>query len=209
MTLVSDQPPKAVVFDIGGVLLDWNPRYLYRSLLPDEDAVERFLAEVCTAEWNAAQDGGRSWGEAVADLSARFPEHVDLIRAYDERWTEMVGGPLHDTVELLEELRSLGVPTYALTNFSAEKWPVAVEAYDFLQPFENAAVVSGVEGVTKPDPAIYRILFHRFGLDPATTFYTDDVPANVEAARAVGMRAEVFADGRALRQHLVDANLLS
>lgn len=208
MTPASDTPPKAVVFDIGGVLVDWNPRYLYRSLLPDEASVECFLSEVCTPEWNAAQDGGRSWAEAVAELSARFPEHAEPIRAYDERWIEMLGGPLHDTVELLEELRASGLPTYALTNFSAEKWPVAVAAYDFLQPFEGAAVVSGREGVMKPDPAIYQILFDRFGLDPETTFYTDDVPANVEGARDVGMRAEVFVDGATLRRQLVEANLL-
>jgi 2-haloacid dehalogenase len=204
-----NSPLKAVVFDVGGVLLDWNPRYLYRSLLPDEESIERFLSEVCTPEWNLAQDRGRTWAEAVAELTARFPEQAELIRAYDERWVETCGGPLHETVEVLEELQSKGIPTYALTNFSAEKWPVAVERYDFLHAFDDAVVVSGVEGVVKPDPEIYRILLNRFGLDPASTFFTDDVEGHVRAARAVGMRAEVFVDGATMRRQLVDANLLT
>lgn len=193
---------KAVVFDIGGVLLDWDPRYLYRSLIPDPVAMERFLTEVCTPEWNTAQDAGRTWAEAVAELSGRFPEHEELIRAFDERWIETCGGPIKDSVAVLHDLREAGVPTYALTNFSAEKWPVALETFDFLRDFETAAVVSGEERVTKPDPAIYRILLERYGLAAESTFYVDDRPENVEAARAMGMIAEVFTDGAALRRRL-------
>lgn len=193
---------KAVVFDVGGVLLDWDPRYLYRSLIPDPVARERFLSEVCTPEWNGAQDAGRTWAEAVAELSARFPEHADLIRAFDERWIETCGGPIEESVAVLRGLRRAGVPTYALTNFSAEKWPVALEAFDFLREFERAAVVSGEERVTKPDHAIYRILLERYGLAAESTFYVDDRPENVEAAREVGMIAEVFTDGTALRRRL-------
>ena len=201
-------PVEAVVFDIGGVLLDWDPRYLYRSLLPDETSVERFLAEVCTPSWNAAQDAGRDWDEAVATLTARFPEHADLIRAYHERWPEMVSGVFEDTVAVLRELRAAGVPTYALTNFSATKWEIAVERWSVLREFDGA-VVSGRERVTKPDPAIYRLLLERYGLAPRTTFFTDDTLANVEAARRLGLRAELFVGADALRAQLVAAGVLS
>jgi 2-haloacid dehalogenase len=200
-------PIEAVVFDIGGVLLDWDPRYLYRSLLPDETSVERFLAEVCTPSWNAAQDAGRDWDEAVAALTARFPEHADLIRAYHERWPEMVAGVFEDTAAILRELRAAGVPTYALTNFSAQKWEIAVERWGVLTEFDGV-VVSGKERVTKPDPAIYLLLVERYGLTPERTFFTDDTPANVEAARRVGLRAELFVDADTLRAQLVAAGVL-
>ncbi|NYH90538.1 HAD family phosphatase [Actinopolymorpha rutila] len=202
----SRTPIQAVVFDVGGVLLDWNPRYLYRTLLADEAEVERFLAQVCTPEWNAAQDAGRTWAEGVAELTARFPEHRDLIHAYDERWAEMVAGTLEETVAVLDTLRAAGVPTYALTNFSAEKWTVACEEWPFLADLDGA-VVSGVERVSKPDPAIYRLLLDRHDLAADSTFYTDDVPVNVHAARSVGLRAEVFLDGSTLRGQLKAAGL--
>ena len=201
-------PVEAVVFDVGGVLLDWNPRHLYRSLLPDEAAVEAFLAEVCTSEWNAAQDAGRPWSDAVAQLTERFPEHAELIRAYDERWPEMVAGALEDTVAVLSELRATGVPTYALTNFSADKWEITLDRWDFLRALDGA-VVSGVERVAKPDPAIYHLLLDRHGLTAGSTFYTDDLAVNVEAARRVGIRAELFVDGRTLRDQLAAAGVLA
>lgn len=206
-TCSTTAPIGAVVFDVGGVLLDWDPRYLYRSLLPDEESVERFLAEVCTPSWNAAQDAGRDWDEAVAVLTAQFPEYADLIRAYHERWPETVAGAFEDTVAVLRELRAAGVPTYALTNFSAEKWEIAVERWSFLGELDGA-VVSGRERVTKPDPAIYRLLLERYALTPETTFFTDDVAANVEGARRVGLRAELFVGADALRAQLVAAGVL-
>lgn len=197
----------SVVFDVGGVLLDWDPRYLYRRLLPDDAAVEGFLARVCTPEWNLAQDAGRSWQEAVAERTARFPEHAALIRAYDERWTEMVRGPFQESVEVLTELRDRGVSTYALTNFSTEKWQLTLETWPFLRAMAGA-VVSGAERLTKPDPRIYHRLLDRFGLEPAATFYTDDVQVNVEAARRVGLHAERFTGGGPLRTRLVELGVL-
>jgi 2-haloacid dehalogenase len=197
----------AVVFDVGGVLLDWNPRHLYRSLLPDEESMERFLSEVCTPAWNAEQDAGRTWSAAVEELTARFPDQAKLIRAYDERWPEMVAGAFEDTVAVLTDLRAAGVPTFALTNFSAEKWDITVDRWDFLRNFDGA-VVSGVERVSKPDPAIYQLLLDRHGLTAETTFYTDDAPANVEGARKLGIQAEVFIDGATLRRQLAAAGLV-
>lgn len=191
----------AVIFDVGGVLLDWSPRYLYDSLIPDPEARRRFLTEVCTPAWNAAQDAGRGWAEAVAELRGRFPEQAALIEAFDRRWEEMVSGPFEASVAIVAELRERGVPTYALTNFSAEKWEVVFDRWEFLRGFVGT-VVSGREGVVKPDPKIYRILLERYDLDPARTFFTDDVEANVDGARAAGIRAERFVDANALRTHL-------
>ena len=199
---------QAVVFDVGGVLLDWDPDYLFRKLIADDDERRRFLTEVCTPAWNAEQDGGRSWAEATAELGALFPEHSDLIAAYDERWEEMVSGAIEGTVAVLSDLRSAGVPTFALTNFSAEKWEVATDRWNFLAGFDGA-VVSGTEKVTKPDLRIFEILLERHGLDPARTFYTDDLKANVEAARQAGLDAEVFVDPDTLRQQLVERGVLA
>jgi 2-haloacid dehalogenase len=144
-----------VVFDLGGVLIDWNPRHLYRRLFDDEAAMERFLAEVCTQQWNEQQDAGRSWGEAVATLSARYPQHAGLIQAYRARWEEMLGGPMAPSVAVLDELRGRSLRLYALTHWSHETIPVAWERYDFLHWFAGV-MVSGEERLTKPDPAIFQ-----------------------------------------------------
>lgn len=197
----------AVVFDVGGVLLDWDPNYLFRKLIADDDERRWFLTEICSPSWNAKQDGGRSWAEATSELARQFPEHSNLIAAYDERWEEMISGPIAGTVSLLSDLRSAGVAFYALTNFSAEKWEVAKDRWGFLTGFDGT-VVSGTEKVTKPDLRIYQILLDRYALDPARTFYTDDMKENVEAARVAGLDAEVFVDPDTLRQQLVDRGVL-
>ncbi|KRE95011.1 HAD family hydrolase [Frateuria sp. Soil773] len=198
----------AVVFDLGGVLIDWNPRYLYRQLFAgDEAAMERFLAEVCTQDWNERQDAGRGWDEAIAGLSARHPQHAPLIEAYRARWEEMLGGPLQDSVAVLGELRGRGVPLYALTNWSQETFPIALRRFDFLDWF-GGIVVSGRERLCKPDPAIFRLLLARFALAAERTVYIDDAPRNVEAARRLGMHAIAFRDAARLRAALCDAGLL-
>ncbi|HEY9412890.1 MAG TPA: HAD family phosphatase [Jiangellaceae bacterium] len=198
---MSDAPAKTVVFDLGGVLVDWDPRYLYRTLMPSEAEVERFLTEVATPEWNAAQDVGRTWAEAVETLSGQFPEHADLIAAYDERWLETIRGDIPGTVEILGQLRAAGTPLYALTNWSAEKFPLARERFGWLAWFEGI-VVSGEEQVVKPDPRIYRILLDRHGLDPAATVFIDDSRPNVDAAAAVGITALHFTSPEGLRDDL-------
>lgn len=198
---------EAVVFDVGGVLLDWNPEHLYQRLIPDMGERQRFLTEVCTPEWNLAQDAGRTWAEAVAELTDRFPEQAELIAAYDERWEDMVAGPIEESVDVLHHLRRHRVPVYALTNFSSEKWSIAVDRWSFLEEFDGR-VVSGEEGLTKPDRRIYRLLLDRFGLEARRTFYVDDQPANVEQARAVGLEAELFIDGVTLRRQLETHGLL-
>jgi 2-haloacid dehalogenase len=195
-----------VVFDIGGVLLDWNPDYLYRELIPDAGQREHFLANVATPEWNLQMDAGRTWAEAVAELTSLHPEHAEWIEAYDTGWLKMVGGLIDGTADIITELRAQGVPTYALTNFSAEKWAVAKEAFPILAEF-TGEVVSGTEQTVKPDEKIYRILLERYDLDPARSFYTDDKDYNVVAARAVGLDAETFTDAPTLRRQLRERGL--
>jgi len=201
-------PLKAVVFDLGGVLIDWDPRYLYRKLLDDEAAVEEFLATVCTPEWNAEQDRGRPFAEGVAELVGRHPVHAAAITAYQERWPEMLGGAVGGTVEVLAELRAAGVPVYALTNWSAETFGIARERFEFLEWFDGV-LVSGEERMIKPDPAIFRLLLDRFGLDPGATFYIDDSPANVAAADRLGFDAVRFTSPAQLRRDLEARGLLS
>ena len=201
-------PTKAVVFDLGGVLIDWDPRYLYRKLLADEAAVEEFLATVCTPEWNAEQDRGRPFAEGVAELVERHPVHAAAITAYHERWPEMLGGAVGGTVEVLAELRAAGVPVYALTNWSAETFGIARERFEFLAWFDGL-LVSGEERMIKPDPAIFRLLLDRFGLDPGATFYIDDSPANVAAADRLGFDAVRFTSPAQLRRDLEARGLLS
>lgn len=198
----------AVVFDLGGVLIDWNPRYLYRKLLPDPAAVEAFLAEVCTAEWNLEQDAGRSCAEAVAELSARHPDRAELIAAYYGRWPEMLGGAIDGSVAILEELDAAGVPLYALTNWSRETFPVARERFDFLRRFRGI-VVSGDEGMAKPDPRLYRTLLDRYRLDPAACLFIDDVDRNVAGARDAGMAGHLFESPDRLRRELVARSILA
>jgi 2-haloacid dehalogenase len=199
---------KAVVFDLGGVLIDWDPRYLYRKLLADKAAVEEFLATVCTPEWNAELDRGRPFAEGVAELVERHPEHAAAIAAYHERWPEMLAGDLPDTVEVLAELRAAGVPLYALTNWSAETFAITRGRFEWLDWFDGL-LVSGEERMTKPDPAFFRLLLDRFGLDPGATVFVDDSEANVAAARELGIDAVRFTGPDQLRRELSARRILA
>ena len=192
--------PRIAVFDIGGVLIDWNPRHLYRKLFEDEAAMEDFLSSVCTPAWNLEQDRGRPWEEAVALLTERFPERAELIAAYHLRWEEMVPGPIPGTADIVEALKARG-PVYAITNFSAEKLRLARQRFEVLNRFDGM-VVSGSVGLVKPDPAIYRHLLDTHGLDPAETLFIDDAQPNIAGARAVGMHAHHFTDAESLCLHL-------
>ena len=198
----------AVAFDIGGVLLDWNPRHLYRTLFDgDEDAMEHFLAAVCTQEWNAHNDRGRPLAEGVALLSAEHPGQAELIEAFAARWPETVAGPIDGSVQVLAELVENGTPVYALSNWSAETFALARNRYEFLEWFDGM-VISGYEGVIKPEPRIFEILCERWGLHPATTVFVDDTEVNVDAARGLGFQAIQFHDPPRLRAALVEAAVL-
>lgn len=190
-----------VLFDLGGVLVDWNPRHLYRQVFADHQAMETFLAEICSPAWNARQDAGRPWDEAIAELSARHPEHAEYIALYRDRWHEMLGGAMEETVAVLARLRAEGLRLYALTNWSHETFPMARERYEFLSWFEGI-LVSGEEKLIKPDPAIFALTCQRFALVPARTLFIDDSSVNVAAARALGLHALQFHDAARLEADL-------
>jgi 2-haloacid dehalogenase len=197
-----------VIFDLGGVLLNWNPRHLYRELFSgDEAAMEHFLATVCNSAWNVQQDAGRSVAEACALLKTDHPDKADLIDAYYGRHLDMIAGPIHGAVEILAELRERGTPLYFLSNYSAETYPLALARYDFLSWFEGG-IVSGEHGVVKPDPAIYELLLDRHRIDPHRAVFIDDVAVNAEAARQFGIHAIHFRSPDALRAELVELGLL-
>lgn len=199
--------PAAVVFDLGGVLIDWDPRYLYRPLFAGDDAaMERFLADVCSPAWNARQDAGRPFAEAVESLALEHPAQRELIEAYWRRWPETLGDAIEPTVAILAELRQAGVPTYALSNWSAETFPLARPRYPFLDWFE-AIVISGAVRAAKPDERIFRHLLEGHELDPAATVFIDDSSANVQAAAALGLVALRFEGAAALRRELAALGL--
>lgn len=198
----------AIVFDIGGVLLDWNPRHLYRKLLPSDQHVEAFFEEVDFASWNLAQDAGRTWQEGVSLLSAQYPHHRHLIKAANVRWIEMISSPIAGTVALLEELHARGAPLFAITNFSSEKWIVAHEEFPFLGLFRDV-VVSGDERVMKPDPAIFEILLSRQELRASDCIFIDDSAPNVAAANKVGMNGLHFRTPERLHTELLAHGALS
>lgn len=197
-----------VIFDFGGVLIDWNPRYLYSKLFgDDEEGMERFLAEVTTTEWNLQQDAGRPWDEAVKLLTAEHPTQADLIAAYQHRWEETLGGPLDDSLHILRELKEAGHPLYGLTNWSHETFPIARKRFEFLTLFDGI-VVSGEEGMIKPDPKLYETLLERYDIDPKRAIFIDDNKVNVEAAEALGIHGIHFHTAAQLRGELVAMGFL-
>lgn len=203
----SSAAPDVVVFDIGEVLLDWNPRHLYRRIFADEATMEWFLAHVCTPAWNREQDRGRRWADAVDFLVRRWPEWRAEIEAFDARWEKTVAGEIKGSVALLRELVARDVPVYAITNFSDEKFPIAQQRYESLRLFRGV-VVSGAEGLLKPDAAIFALFCERYGLAPQRCLFVDDMAANVEGARAAGMSAALFVDPPTLRRDLAAAGFL-
>ncbi len=196
------------IFDLGGVLLDWDPRHLYRKLFDGDDAaMEHFLATVCTSEWNERQDAGRSFAEATRELLPRHADKVALIEAFGQRFGEMIPGAIDGSVEVLAEVKRRGVPLYAITNWSAETFPPQRERFAFLSWFDGI-VVSGIERVIKPDPRIFRILFERHGVAPESAVFIDDVAGNAAAAAALGVHGIHFRSPDQLRRELVDAGIL-
>jgi 2-haloacid dehalogenase len=197
-----------VIFDLGGVLIDWNPRYLYRKIFNTEEEINWFLENVCTPEWNDHQDAGRSFEEATNELIAKFPDHESAIRAWYGRWQETIGGRIHETVELLEEIKaSKKYKLYALTNWSAETFPWALANFDFLHWFDGI-VVSGVEKCRKPFPEFYQILFNRYQINPAQAIFIDDNIKNVEGALKVGLPTIHFQSAAQTKRELVKVKVI-
>lgn len=197
----------ALVFDFGGVLVDWNPRHLYRRLFHgDEAAVENFLTEIGFVPWNLAMDRGRPFAESVAELSARFPQYADLIRAYDTRWEESVPGAIEPTVELLAQLKRAGYPLFGLSNWSSEKFALVRHKYLFLAWFD-AYLISGDVKIIKPDPRIYQLLLEKIGKPAAQCIFIDDAATNITAARELGFDAIQFHDAAQLAAALTHRGL--
>ncbi len=196
-----------VVFDIGNVLIAWDPRHLYRKVFASEEEVERFLTDVCTLEWHLAHDYGVSFEENAAKLKALHPDHAELIDMWQGRYAEMIPGRVPGTVDLLHALGDGGVRLHGLTNMPSDIFVYLREAYPELQRFETT-IVSGDEGVIKPDPRIFEILIERSGLAPERTLFIDDSKRNADAAAALGFRAHHFENAEGLRADLVRHGLI-
>lgn len=197
---------KAAVFDLGGVLIHWDPRLLYRKLLPTEAEVEQFLSTVCTPEWNAQQDAGRPLDEGVAELVGRFPDQAVLIEAWRDRLAEMVL-PIGDSVELLRELRERDVPLYVLSNWGTDEFEAIRSLFPFLGWF-SGILISGSVGLLKPDPQIFALLVRQHRLRPAEVAFIDDHPPNVAAAHQLGFQSVLFSSPADLRGQLGRLGLL-
>jgi 2-haloacid dehalogenase len=197
-----------IIFDLGGVLIDWNPRHLYRKIFQTEEEIEWFLQHVCTSEWNERQDAGRSFEEATNELLIKFPEHELPIRAWYDRWQETIDGTIPYSVDILRQLKeSQDYRLYALTNWSEQTFPWALENFDFLHWFEGI-VVSGQEKTRKPFPEFYQILLDRYQIDPAKSIFIDDVERNILGAEAVGVQGIHFKSPTQLKEDLVKLGLL-
>ncbi len=190
-----------VIFDLGGVLLDWNPRHLYRKLFADEAEMEHFLANVCTGEWHLQHDAGEPFARTCAELARKHPQQADLIQAFGARHNEMFAGTIGGTVAILDDLAARGTPLYALTNFPAETFEWANGYFDFFRHFRDV-VVSGRERVLKPDPKIWHLLLERNAIDPERAVYIDDNPKNVAVSRSLGLHGIHFTSPDALASEL-------
>ena len=194
------------VFDLGGVFVEWNPMYLFRKLFPSEEEAAWFHQNVCTLEWNLEFDAGDIYAEGIARLVSRFPKYWREIKAYDERWKETFNGFIDGTIAIHDELIAQDIPTFAITNFSWEKWMTCLGEWPFLEKFDGI-VVSGLERYVKPDPRIFRVFCERYGLAPDSCVFIDDNEPNVISARKYGMAGIHFTSPAALRAELISYGL--
>ena len=197
-----------IIFDLGAVLIDWNPTYLYKKIFEQEEEMHHFLKTICTPDWNEEQDAGRSLQEATDLLVKEFPDHEENINAFYGRWTEMLGDAIQDSVDIFKELKeSNKYKIYALTNWSAETFPVAVERFEFLNWFDGV-VVSGTEMMRKPHPDFYKILLNRYQVNTENALFIDDNLRNVLAARELGIDSIHFQSPEQLKQELLSREIL-
>ncbi|NJN77154.1 MAG: HAD family phosphatase [Saprospiraceae bacterium] len=191
---------ETIIFDLGGVLIDWNPRYLYRQIFDDEAKMEDFLTNVTTMDWNEQQDAGYLIADATSELIAKHPEFEAEIQAYYGRWTEMLKGAIQETVDILTEIyKGKKYRLYALTNWSGELFPYALKRYDFLQYFEGI-VVSGDEKMKKPDIRIYDLILDRYEITPEKAIFIDDNERNIKAAKTIGLKTIHFKSAEQARK---------
>lgn len=199
---------KAIIFDFGNVLLEWNPRYVYQRYFPnDPEGMERFLTEVNFADWNLQQDKGRPFVEGVAILSQKFPHYAPLIQAYHENWIDSIGAAYSGTIEILKRLKQAGYPIYGLSNWSAETFPFAREKYDFFDLFDDF-VISGDVGHVKPDPEIFQIMLEKIGKPARECLFIDDALANIDQAKKMGFATIHFQSSEQLANTLHELKIL-
>lgn len=198
---------KDLIFDFGGVLVDWNPRYLYRKVFASNEEMEWFLSQVCTPQWNAGQDAGRPFEQGVKLLTEQYPNYAEQIKAFDTRWVEMLKGEIPGMRDLIHALKQRGYKMYGLTNWSAEKLPLAWERYEVLRAMDGV-IVSGEEKMIKPDPDIYKCLLTRFNLQPENCIFIDDNAENRAAAQALGFEVIGFENATQLQRELAARQIL-
>ena len=198
---------KSIVFDLGAVLIDWNPRYFYRKIFTDVAEMEYFLKEICNSAWNLQMDAGKTFAQAGEEWAAQYPRYAKQIKAFDAGWQEMLGGEIAGTVQILRELKQKHYPAYALTNWSAEKFPIARARFDFLKEFDGI-VVSGEEKCIKPQPQIYQILLSRYGLQAPNCIFIDDNLDNIKGAQTLGFDTILFTSPENLRAELRQRGVL-
>lgn len=199
---------ETIIFDLGAVLIDWNPRHLYRKIFKTEEEISWFLENICTSEWNDEQDAGRSFEEATEELLTRHPEWVEPIRAWYGRWQETIQGPIQGTVDILKTIKeSENYRLYALTNWSAQTFPWALDTFEFLHWFEGI-VISGVEKMRKPQPEFYQILFDRYHVNPRNTLFIDDNARNIETGKSIGLTTIHFQSPSQLHTELHQLGVL-
>jgi len=192
---------QAVIFDLGNVLIPWNPRSLFRQLLPDDMAVDRFLSDVDFVRWNTEQDAGRSFPDGIEALGQKFPHYRVVAQAYFDRWEETIGKPIQESLDVMRELKAAGLRVLALTNFARETFARTRQIHTYLEEFEGI-VVSGEEHLIKPDAAIYELLCKRYRVTPTEAVFIDDSEPNVRTASRLGMHAIHFTGAECLRPAL-------
>jgi 2-haloacid dehalogenase len=203
-----NQTIHAIIFDFGNVLLEWDPRHVYRRYFPNnEDAMERFFQEVNFMEWNAQLDKGRPFAVGVAQLSEQFPHYSDLIQAYHDNWKDSITNHIEGTVRLMHRLKQAGYSLYGLSNWSAETFPIMRAKYDFFNLLEDI-VLSGEVGLIKPEPAIFELTLQRIGRPAHECLFIDDGPANVAQARKMGFATIHFHSPEQMEEELREMQLL-
>jgi len=198
---------KAIIFDFGGVLLDWDPRYLYQHHFPDKQVMESFLVEINFYDWNAQQDKGRTFAAGIAELSDQFPQHTELIQKYFERWEDSISGFIPGTADILRELKQRGYPLYGLSNWSFETFPRATQKYPIFELFDDI-ILSGDVKLLKPDRAIFNLLLNQIGLSAHECLLIDDSQPNIDTAKELGFATLHFTTAILLRTELQKLNLL-
>ena len=202
-----NQQIKAVIFDLGQVLIHWDPKLLYRQMFDDEKEMEFFLSEVCPPAWNVSLDGGYPFAQGVKDRIALYPDYEPYIRAWHERWIETIGGAIPGTVEVLRQIKEKGYPVFALSNWSAETFPIIANQYEFFNWFEKI-VLSGEEKLVKPNPEIYQRLMSRIDFSPEECLFIDDSIHNIEAAEQLGIQVIHFKNSETLSKELKELEIL-